>query len=222
MTKTAKALITALMVSALAGAQLSNFGEANPYYHKIVEIGEISPPEGTIKPVVSIFSPKNNTAYRSKNLSLNVSVSYEHDLYEMYYKLSWKSDNFYLRVQDFTWTRLPNVSIDLSDVPEGFNSVDFYVAEKGYLLVSSENVAPYVINDYYNVFRLFGSSRVRFIIDTTSPIVTIMSIESKTYHFSDIELNFSVNEAFAETYYILDGASRIVTNGNTTLVGVPN
>jgi parallel beta-helix repeat protein len=52
----------------------------------------------------------------------------------------------------------------------------------------------------------------------TSPIISVLSPENKTYAVNDVHLSFTVSEATAWTGYSLDGQMKVTTNGNTTMV----
>jgi len=58
---------------------------------------------------------------------------------------------------------------------------------------------------------------VQFEIDATAPIVTVLSLENKTYDTPDVPLNFTVNEPVTKVAYSLDGKENVTVSGNTTL-----
>ena len=69
-----------------------------------------------------------------------------------------------------------------------------------------------------DTFGHMGSSEtVYFKIDTTAPIISILSPENKTYTTSSITLNFTINEAATWIRYSLDGQANQTISGNTTL-----
>ena len=75
----------------------------------------------------------------------------------------------------------------------------------------------------YSIFSdvLPASSTMSFIVDTTAPNVTVLSVEDKTYNSSNIPLDFTVNETTSLITYVLDGKVYTVY-GNDTLSGLQN
>jgi hypothetical protein len=65
-----------------------------------------------------------------------------------------------------------------------------------------------------------GYAQVYFTIDATSPTISNLSIENKTYYSTDIPLNFTVNETISQISYSIDNQANITINGNTTLIGL--
>jgi hypothetical protein len=68
----------------------------------------------------------------------------------------------------------------------------------------------------------WGKDTVSFTVeDSTSPVVTIISPEEKTYYSSSIPLTYRVEEEYPEWVgYSLDGAAYETLTGNTTLSGL--
>lgn len=64
------------------------------------------------------------------------------------------------------------------------------------------------------------SETVNFVVDTTPPKVTLLSIENKTYDSASIALNFAVNESVSQAAYCLDGKENISIAQNSTLKGL--
>ena len=93
-----KALLTAVFISALlfsavAGIGFFNLVFANPWIHRGFD------PSPPVNAEISIFSPKNSTAY-SSNLTLNFNVSFVNStdfffvyIRSVYYKASWETEN---------------------------------------------------------------------------------------------------------------------------------
>jgi len=62
------------------------------------------------------------------------------------------------------------------------------------------------------------SNQVYFTVDATSPIITVLHPENRTYAFtSGIPLNFTVDEPVSWIGYSLDGQANTTISGNTTL-----
>ena len=76
------------------------------------------------------------------------------------------------------------------------------------------------------VYSLFSdilpvSSTVNFTVDTTAPVVSILSLQNKGYNSSKIPLVFTVNESTSLITYNMDGKVYTI-DGNTTLTGLQN
>ena len=221
---------SALLSSALVATTLVNLGKAQ-YEDKWVQEGEVAPPKDAKPPTITIISPENNTAYASNNitLTLNISASELADLHlqrltlsELYYRPSWvklsdvKSQqkksislsNHYFPVQ---------VSINLTDIPEGPHWLEVYAVAKGEITTHHALELFYYNFTYYVVFKMTGSSAVNFTIDTTAPEISILALEDRKYSPSAVPLNFTTNERILKSSYSLDGRDNVSIVGNTTL-----
>ena len=82
-------------------------------------------------------------------------------------------------------------------------------------------ITLYATNEIYVPFG-YGAPDPSYVPpDTTPPEITVTSPENKTYHTTDIALNFTVNEPVSSMRYVLDGEAAVETAGNTTLAGLP-
>ena len=217
-------IISALLFSTVVGTQFANLGRANPHALIMVEDhghGEVSPPTGT-KPIpVLISSPQNNTAYASNNVTLTFNASMSEYHAEIYYIASWqqsKKTNINLNSPKYN---LPQISINITDVPEGPRWLEVYAVKEGRQITRKEYRPPFLI-EYYVTYKVTGSSMVNFTIDTTPPKVSILSLENKTYSTSAIPLDFVTNEPISQSTYSLDGQENETVTGNTTLTGLAN
>ena len=75
----------------------------------------------------------------------------------------------------------------------------------------------YMSQETYYSEDVWSSSEITFIIDATSPVVSILSPKNNSYHQSSIFLNFSINESVPQIEFSLDGQSNVTITGNTTL-----
>ncbi|MFB3888964.1 MAG: hypothetical protein ACE14S_05695 [Candidatus Bathyarchaeia archaeon] len=220
------ALVSLLLASMCAGPAFVGLSKANPYYYDSVEDGVIAPPEGTQPPDIFIVTPVNGTAYASGNISItftatmppsnNVSL----DITKIYYTGSWQRSPTQL---DFGTLPLA-LSINLTDVPEGPRWLKISAEATGmhmtYLARGSAPGASSIpaIITHYVTMKIVGSSTVNFTVDTTPPIVSVLSSENKTYcEDSGFPLNFSATEQTSWVGYSLDGQSNVTISGNTTL-----
>ena len=231
-------LTSALLFSTLAVTMLMQLGKANPIMNYWVNKGDVAPDENTEPPAILVLSPVNNTAYgvHAISLSLNVSIGNSSTatsrvLDEIYCETDWYQNNvsIYKYIWDPTpWTAPPRITefsetINLTGIPEGDHMIKVYAVESGeypLYVIQGENGDSRNIAHYYNGFNITGCSLVRFTIDTTSPKVSILSLENKTYYSSDIKLDFTINERSSLIAYCLDGKEN-ETTGNTTLTGIP-
>jgi uncharacterized integral membrane protein len=218
------AFISVLLLSAVTGILFVNFGQANPYAYYSKKEGDVSPPEGTLPPIIVILSPRNNTAYASHNISLifsvrmpesnNVSLS----ISEIYYMTSWQHD---------TSMQLIKISanrgvINLTDIPEGPRSLEVYANATGFAYNTHIEIKGIdYIRYYVDYAPITGSSSVKFTIDTTAPSILSLSVENKTYAASNVPLTITTNEPVSQVTYNLDGQANVTVAGNTTLTGLP-
>lgn len=209
-TALALTLVLALLLSALAG-QSDSVARANPYY-----ITEVPPPEGTEPPTISVTSPLNNSAFASNNLSIAFKVSISKgtsSIEDVYYEVDWKEGNISVYTYG-TSGHSTNISEfpyneTLVGVPEGNHSLHITATAFG---------SHVVVVDMTNyIYFISCSSSIYFTVDTTSPSVSVLSLENKSYTTSDLPLNFTVNEHVSQISYVLDGLDNVTINGNTTL-----
>jgi N-acetylneuraminic acid mutarotase len=83
----------------------------------------------------------------------------------------------------------------------------------------SHNVTIYA-ND--TLGNMGSSNTVFFSVDTLPPIVEILVPQNRTYGVTDIQLTFTISEAFSNLAYSLDGQSKKDIVGNVTLPALSN
>ena len=103
-------------------------------------------------------------------------------------------------------------SLNLTGIPDGKHRIVVYANESG-------TYFPDLFH-YYG-FSINGASSVTFTIATT-PIVSLLSLENRTFETSDVPLNFTVNQSVSKITYCLDGQENVTISGNTTLADLPN
>jgi hypothetical protein len=217
----AAAFISALLFSALATGNFVELGAANPWYED----------RWTDPPIISIQSPKNETY--SGIVLLNFTVTKPE---------RWKSNptvyigatTQYGDVQQFDLAKIEldgklyrsievhppsnlsspfSYSENLTNLGDGVHSLRIYAYGTG--VVEGCQWSPYT-----SVGINSSSDLVFFRLDTTSPIISVLSVENKTYASPDVPLNFTVNESVSELKYSLDGQGNVTIAGNTTLTGL--
>ena len=224
------AFTSALLLSTVAGTQFVNLGRANPYIRDWVKEGDVSPPNGTLPPTILILSPENDTAYASNKVSLTLNVSMPESnkvslsITEIYYKASWQSSSTYVDLKTLrianNYTLPPNFSINMTDMPEGPRWLEVYAVATGFAYESRHELEGIFYTTYYVGYKISSSSVVNFTIDTTPPVISVLTMENKTYDTLDVPLSFAVNEPVSQTSYSLDAKDNVTVAGNTILTGL--
>ena len=232
------AFISVLLSSTVAGVLLVNLGRANPNPFGIPEIVVTKgvPDSETKPPTVSIASPTNDTAYSSSSLSLtwNVSVGDSSTasnlrITEITIEADWLQNKMTIGIdgKGYKLTGIPEgtrLSYDtyvlkLTGVPEGTHSLVIQAEEEGEYVRTSGSGFDTIM--YVTKFFIDGSSSIVFAVDLKPPIVSVLSVENKTYTSADIPLNFTLNEQVSRITYCLDEKDNVTATGNTTLTGLP-
>jgi len=228
-------LMFVLFFSVLAGTGFVSLGKAS-LIPPPVSRGSIRPETvGAEPPVIMILAPQNNSVSNKCGITLPLNVSVGNSstttsrwLSTVHYKADWQKDNIYVYskglqspISEFS-TTLNLTGINGTRIPEGKHNVTVYVTEEGSYKEFGVVVGSirYLYIDYQ--FFVYGSSMVEFTVDYTSPIVSVLLMENKTYETSDVPLNFTVNEPVSQTKYSLDGQNNVTITGNTTLTGLPS
>jgi len=215
-------ILSALLFSAVAGTQFFTLGRGNPFIHYYVLEGEVSPPEGTQPPEITILNPNNNTANASSNVSFTFNVSMPESnevslsLSEVYYRLSWQSSNTSVELQ----TRGHNTFSIKMMVPEGPRWIEVYAVAKGFSHETRHGIKGIFSTTYYVGYKTIGSSAINFTIDTTSPEISVLAMKNVVYDSSDVPLCFTVNESSSQTWYSLDGKDNVTFAGGSILTGL--
>jgi hypothetical protein len=208
------AFLSVLLLSAVAGTQFVDLGQANPYmYYEYV-----SPPAGATPLVISVSSPKNNAVYRVTDIVLAFNVSTQgtslNSIYGIYFKANWMQDNVTVYKQNSQSPEFPTFwSYDETflDMPDGEYSV----------VITAWGGGGYAESMTAYSFDMTSTLAVNFTI-ATPPEVSILSPLNKTYDSSDVPLNFTVNESFSRISYVLDYQDNITIAENTTLTDLGN
>ena len=209
MKKAALALtvILALLMSVAVGTQVVMPANAN--FGNMVEI---PPPSGAEPPTISIFSPEDKV-YTARELPLVFNVGEGTYLAppeqiisgrpRVYCKADWNQNETFVAYGSGSY------SINLTSVPNGVHYVSVRVTQT--FLYDNRSGVVYSFNTE-------NQSAVRFTVDSTAPLVTIL-LENKTYVTADVPLRFVVNE-WVSLSYVLDGKENVTIDGNVTLTGL--
>jgi hypothetical protein len=214
-------LVLALLLSAAASTKLVNWTKANPW----MGTDWVAPKDTTKPPVLTIKSPEENRLYRSNNVTLSfdarlgASISGEYmRIMQVYYKADWEQNETYVYNNEGIYIPYDENAItefsydmELTGVPEG----------KHYITVHAVEWGAYINGLFVHMFSINGSSSVSFTVDV-SPNISVLPLVNKTYEFSDVPLEFTVNKPVSQITYSLDGKENFSISGNTTLTGLTN
>ena len=176
----------------------------------------IPPPPNASPLVISISSPKNNSVYNVNNITVSFNVSTPKTFGVTYFQTitcnaSWLDKKIY--VYQFGG---PTTFVNFNEnylIPEGNHTIRIVALGKGNILEGWLNMSYY---------EMTTTDLIYFIVDTTSPKVSILSLENKTIDSSDVSLNFSLSEKAGLVKYSLDGQKNSTLYGNMTLTGLVN
>jgi hypothetical protein len=212
--------------------------QANPYHHIWIHQGDVPPDVQTKPPQIRIDSPADRTLFATDNIAvfLNVKVGDSSTgtglfLQEIYYKADWLANTTtiynYDLIEPIDFMEPPRITefsqtINLTGIPDGNHSVIFYALEKGMYITdqgppgSGLNVISFAY--YYKSFEITGGSSLRFTVDTTAPVVTVLGLDNKVFvEGEEIALNFTTTETASKMAYALDGQEKVLINENSTL-----
>jgi hypothetical protein len=226
-------LLSTLLFTGVAGTQIIKKVKAWPPYE--------SDAESLI--AISVFSPENNSLYSTDSLKLNFSVTAGKDtttslISNVCYETDWQKENstvfsfdgYFLRElmvqlahprQIVLPTSRVSKTLNITRVPDGSHSITIYASIWHY---SSMERRMDVFEEYFDYDDLTMASikkTVNFTIDTTPPVISILSTEGK-YDTSDVFLNFTVNEVISQITYSLDGQNKVMIPENITLAELGN
>jgi hypothetical protein len=217
------AFISVLFLSAIAGAEVEEFA-AGPVY---IRIEEVPVPAGAEPPKILISLPKNNTSIAASCVSFDFNVTMPDSLDtqfhykpldpQFYYNASWENSE-----KEFPHNGTLGYFID--NIPEGAHKLTITAVGK---IILSERVGdPHETNGlleiYYTIYKMNGSSTVHFTVDLHPPEILITSITNKTYSTSKIALDYTANEPASKVAYSIDGKDNQTINGDTMLPELSN
>ena len=195
------ALMSTLLILALAGSLLVNSANANPV-GLYIPSPHYPPPKPDIK---ATLDDRNHTltifalTREWRNSEGTASFRFSHSPLQIW-------------VDDHLWKTVPfrtahQVSVSLENLKDGWHTVEVTATtstyKPGYGSSGSSGVIP-------------------FFIDVSAPTVHVLSPEKEAYGSPDVRLSFSLNEVTSRIAYSLDGNDRVLVSGNTTLTGLPS
>jgi hypothetical protein len=224
------ALISVLLLSAVAGTQLDQNGAGTLFVH--AESSGISKiVDGNANANVTIQSPEHKT-YNTNNVTLTFTIEsdvppteyFKAHLLSLFLRhgcvIDYDTSKLFRAVTSGAYYLPDNVSATLSDQGNRYvgNATLTNLTQGPHEVTVWVRADQYMIS--YSGYRWAVFSTVSFSI---APQITVISPETKTYNVSDLPLDFILNETFtSKIEYSLDGQSNVTINENTTLTGLPN
>ncbi len=198
------AIILALLFSTAAGTRIIFFASAD----NVTDIVASS------YHAILIENPNNHTIYENET-SLNLTVDY---LYQDGL-IAWQN----LNKLSYTVDDRPPVILKTiqgpSSIPYKFSTV-LNVSELSNGQHKIEVTASFTanINNLFVPTYNFSSDPIYFTVyNTPPPVVSIISLENKTYNEMDLSLIFTVDKSTSWIAYSLDNQANVTVSGNLTL-----
>lgn len=197
-------IISAFLILLVAGMQVVEVAKANPYLF----YERVSPIPGSSPPQITIISPQDNTVYiTNTTISFNVSTPITP-------QGSCKTAHISCTLDNKTELYCNN-----SEITQQFSFSQNFNLTEGNHSLTVYSVALFFPGGM-TIFELSNTSKVSFAVDATSPNISKLSLENKTYSSNTIPLDFNVNETPSWSGYSLDNQDNITIAGNATLTGL--
>jgi len=135
--------------SVMTGVLFVRFVDANPYWWYT----KVQPDEHTKSPIISIFSPQNNTVYNENNVTLSFQIDCGESktaldtlLLFVVYETDWEDDSDN-RFAPWNYTSFSH-EVNLIKIPEGNHSITIQATEKG----TYEHATAFTIDSSKTIF----------------------------------------------------------------------
>ncbi|MBN1245853.1 hypothetical protein JXA31_09700 [Candidatus Bathyarchaeota archaeon] len=128
------------------------------------------------------------------------------------YTADWLSDGVIVYQQDSDDPSFPTIITHEINyqIPDGNHSI----------VIEARGPGSYVAKWTIYHFHMTTTTVINFTVDTTSPRISILSPQNKTYETANVTLNVTINEAASLVSYVLDGEeNHLATERNSTLTG---
>ncbi len=163
------------------------------------------------EPQVTIFSPSPNEVCNSHTVVLNLSVLMFGYTYNSVERLKWLNCSVHGQ---------PDTQIVLTDLSDGPLGYSWY--ENGSAVLTGLKDGPHIFYVYgQTTFEHPAYSSVTFTVDTSTPAISNLSVENRTYNNNRVPLSFDVDEPVSQMSYSLDNMSAVVISSNDTVISVP-
>jgi hypothetical protein len=204
--------VLAILALLTVGAYFVGYSVANPYSFT----GEVPPDQETYPPVITIASPRNNTAYNTSRVPLTFNVTAPQSktassstVHRVTYEADWQNEAIDLLQSS---QEQPSFNLQLSNIPEGQHSITIKADGNG-IYMNEEELS-------YKTFFISSTATISFTIDCTAPTVSVLPPENVS-STSPIPLNVTVNEAYSKIAYSLNGQQNVTVGGNLTIPHLP-
>jgi hypothetical protein len=157
----------------------------------------------TTSPTIIIISPQDNETYVTDNVIFRFNVGSEYWVIDsVYFEADWLDGvhRVDLKRPNYDWARKASITVNFTGVPDGIHSLTAYA-------------------NIHNGSK--GSCSVFFATDTCPPVISLLSLENKTYYSTDLPLSFAVDEPVSWIGYSLNGQDNVTVTGNITLNDLP-
>jgi len=192
-------LISALIVSTIAGVYWINLAEANPSPFANCNSSFVT---------VSVLSPENKT-YDTNNIQVTVTAGAFPGVWVVSYSLD--GGSFTEVAPGHPLGHTFNETIWINQLSKGSHNI---VAKATAMANNPEGIVTANSQVYFTI------TKEALPPDVTAPEITIFSPQNKTYSEIPIPLNFSVNEPNCLISYKLDIQELVEISCNTTLIGL--
>jgi hypothetical protein len=230
--KRAVVLFVALLAMAFAEAFLVKVVMANFTPNEI---------EYSASPIIELQSPLNGTVFALDNVPLAFTITKpdvgrsggwidDSSLYAGYTALRNRVINVSVELDgqpDYSVMEVNsllsspfNSSLNLSNLEDGLHSVQVHAYCEGVVLWACATSGGVQITSERSIRYNASSKIVYFMVDTTAPKVSILSVENKTYETMNLPLDFTVDESSVNLMYCLDGKENVTLAGNATVINL--
>ena len=197
--------LAALLITAAAGTFSTKLVEANPFPPPITEI-TIENPQNTsynVNTIVLFFSAKSVSFFPNSIFYYSLDGGER----KLIVNRTTVSEEF-LPINPGIYVKSVTGNSTLGNLSEGWHNVTVYDIRH--------------LNNDPKDEEIIYLADAKFKIDTTPPIVSILSLENKTYYSPELQLVYTVNDGGSEVAYSLDGQENVTIAGNITLNNLPN
>jgi hypothetical protein len=217
------ALISILLLLAVAGERLFGLGRGNPYSNlDVVYGGQTDAPPNTEPPKITIGNISKSGKNVSTSFNVRIGGSKSADnvssiiIASVYYRAHWQEkDTVVYEYVPNPFSNPSNLKTEISanlnlvEVPEGKHTITVCATGRGSYYNLDPSDWPMFGTVYHYGFNKTGSSSVSFVIDTTAPNVSVSSIENNAYITSGVPLKFVTSEIVSQISYVLDGQETV-------------
>jgi len=160
-------------------------------------------------PEINITSPTDQSFTQKNSTLLSFYLEQVHDTAKnafIYYSLDGKNYSV--------------SNIDEAGIKAAINNVTPFNQKIVNLTDGLHSLCVYAQVYYLHSWLFEGNTSIQFIVDTSPPAITELSVANKTYNSQNIALSFNLNENASWIAYNLDNQGNTTLQGNITLSGL--